>query len=173
MLIEMGKEKKKKSRITVMIPILSKKEMNPEFLDYACRDADEIVLMLVIDKDVMVGQFGFAATEIKEGTDLVETLSDWLSKKGKTAKEVVEWGPTDTKIIQVAQLNKVDKIVIVAQDNKFFKELVGKMEDALSIPVETFEVKPVKESEGGKTAGKAEDGAAENEYEGDAPQEVI
>ena len=131
-----------------LLPIISKKENKKDFLDAALKKGDEAVLLLVIDKDAMAGMFGFATNEIKQGNDLIEELKTALKEKKVKTEEVVEWGNTGTKIENMAQLKKVDKIILVEQDNEYFKKLINELKQKINVPVETFKVKeeaPVEE----------------------------
>ncbi len=142
--------------LRVLIPLVSKKENNELFLQKATEGAKEITLLLVIDKKEMVGQFGFAASEIMQGTALIEQIKKFLVEHGKRAKEIVEWGDTETKIEHIAILQKADKVFLLEQDNEYFKSLVKCLKKSLANKVETFaaaEQKPAKEENFG--IGKA------------------
>ena len=42
-------------------------------------------------------------------------------------EEIIEWGDTQSKILNLALLRKVDKVVLKKQDNQYFEELVKKL----------------------------------------------
>jgi len=110
----------------VLIPLLSEME-DEDFLRKAAEDAKEVILLLVVDTQPNQ-KFGFTTSQITKGRRLMETASNFLGKK-KKIEEIIEWGETDLKIINIAKLNQVDKIVIKNQseNNLLFKELVEKI----------------------------------------------
>lgn len=125
------KKKKKKRKVAVtpkylriLIPLISKKENSEEFLDKAIEGVGEIILLIVIDTNAMNQQFGFAASEISNGSALMEDVKALIGQKGKRADDILEWGNTLTKIDHIAKLREVDKIVLVKQENQYFKDLV-------------------------------------------------
>lgn len=115
----------------VLVPLLSKREAEPEFIEKIANKAKEITLLLVIDTNAMAGQFGFATNEIASGNALMQQAKTALGKKRKTCNDIIEWGDTATKIEHLAQLHQVDKIYVVKQDNKFFKDLLKNMKEKL------------------------------------------
>ena len=96
----------------VLIPLVSKMENDAEFLEQAITKAKEIILLLVIDTTAMKGEFGFAASEIMQGNNLMEETKHTIGLKRKTAKAITEWGPTVQKISNIARLQQVNKIAI-------------------------------------------------------------
>jgi hypothetical protein len=125
------KEKKKFINILsdfmkVLIPLLSEME-NEEFLKRATEKASEVILLLVVDTQPNQ-KFGFTTSQITKGRRLMENASSFIGKK-KKIEEIIEWGETDLKIINIAKLNQVDKIVIKEQgeNNFLFKGLVEKI----------------------------------------------
>ena len=96
----------------VLIPLVSKEEDDPDFLELAISKAKEIILLLVIDTSTMKGEFGFAASEIMQGNNLLEEAKHTIGLKRKTAKAVTEWGNTIQKIANIARLQQVNKIAI-------------------------------------------------------------
>ena len=116
----------------VLIPMLSGEEGNAEFMKRATKGAKEIVLQLVVDA-TGTNKFGFAASEIAHGNELMEGIKSKL--QGKTVDTVLEWGETERKIENLAKLQRVDKVVMVKQDNQYFKNLVKSLKEA-NIPVE-------------------------------------
>ncbi len=122
-------KKKVKAEITakqlkILIPLLSKKENEGEFLEKAIVGATEIILLLIIDTNAMNQEFGFAASEISNGNALMEDVKALLGKKRKKADDILEWGDTLTKIDNMAKLRQVNKIVLMKQDNQYFRDLV-------------------------------------------------
>lgn len=112
----MGKEK-------ILIPLISKKENDSDFLDTAVENAHEVILLLVIDTAAVGGSFGFTTSEISQGNMLVEEIKNYLESQGKHVFEVMEWGNTETKITNIAKLKEVDKVVLKKHKAQFLKEL--------------------------------------------------
>jgi len=134
----------------VLIPLVSKKENNPEFLQKATEGAKEAILLVVIDKSAMVGQFGFAASEIMQGNALIEQIRKSLEEKGKRVKDIEEWGDTAAKIENTALLQRADRIALFEQENEYFKNLVKELSKKLGKKVETIKITPPAEKEGAK-----------------------
>ncbi len=118
--------------IKVLVPLLSKREAHPVFIERVAGKAREIILLLVIDTKAMTGQFGFATNEIATGNHLMEQVKEALGKKRKSCSDVIEWGETATKIEHLAELHRVDKVYVVKQDNHFFKKLLQDMKEKLA-----------------------------------------
>ena len=112
----------------ILIPLLSKTENKQEFLAKALEGAKEVILLLVVDTKAMPGQFGFAATEIRQGNTLMEEIKKKTTEKKKKCTDVMEWGDTLSKILNATRLYKANKIVLKKQDNKFFEDLVKELE---------------------------------------------
>lgn len=129
----------------ILLPILSGKETNKEFLKTACKAADEAVLVLVIDQDAMAGEFGFATNEIRRGNDLIEELKGKIRKKRIIVDDVVEWGNTARKIENIIKLKNADKVVLVKQKNDYFKKLVKELKKNVKIPIETIKIEEAEE----------------------------
>lgn len=125
----------------ILIPLLSKKEDQPEFIERIVSEKGEITLLLVIDTGAMVGGFGFATSEIATGNALMQKTKLGLAKRKRSCNEVMEWGDTANKIEHFAQLQQVNKIFIVRQENQFFKNLLKEMRENLQgIEIETVAV---------------------------------
>jgi hypothetical protein len=136
----MSKKEKKELSPTVLIPLLSKQEENPGFLNSATQGFDYVTLLAVIDQTEMVGRFGFMANEIRSASQLLEKIKSFLEAQGKIAEDVLEWGETGQKIEHVAMLNNCAKIVLVQQENQYFKKLLKRLEESGKCPVETVAV---------------------------------
>ncbi len=115
----------------ILVPLLSKRESEEEFVATVAPGAGEIILLLVIDTHAMVGGFGFAAGEIAVGNALMQKVKTAFGKKRKTCNDIIEWGDTANKIEHLAELNQVAKIFVVKQDNDFFKKLLKDMKEKL------------------------------------------
>jgi len=139
---EKAEEKKDKgATLKVLVPLLSKKETHPLFVEKVANKAKEIILLLVIDTHAMSGGFGFATNEIAGGNHLMQEVKTALGKKRKTCNDIIEWGDTATKIEHLAQLQRIDKLYIVNQDNQTFKDLLANMKISLKgIEIETVDI---------------------------------
>jgi len=129
-----------------LVPLLSKREAEPGFVERVSGSAAEVILLLVIDTAAMAGQFGFAAGEIAQANALMQQVKIALAKKKKACDDVLEWGDTETKIEHFALLKDVKKIYLVEQDNHFFKKLVAELKEKLP----KIEIETVKLPEAGK-----------------------
>ncbi len=136
-----SKEKERPKGAKVLVPLLSKREAHPIFIEAIASKAGEVTLLLVIDTHAMSEQFGFATNEIAAGNHLMELVKEALGKKRKTCNDIIEWGDTATKIEHLAMLHSVDKIYLVWQDNHFFKKLLQDMQETLKgIEIETVKL---------------------------------
>ncbi len=127
-----GKKNSKQSEPDkLLVPLLSKKEANPLFIEKISSKAKEIVLLLVIDTKGMAGDFGFATSEIAVGNTLMQKMKLALGKRKKECNDVIEWGDTETKIEHLAQLHQVKEICLVKQENHFYETLVKKLKENL------------------------------------------
>jgi len=109
--------------LTVLIPVLSRKEDNEEFLKEATAKAKEILLLLVIDTKSSPSS-GFTASEIAQGQKIMDSVRERVGKMRKSCEELLEWGDTMTRIDHTAKLRRVDSIVLLREENQFFEELV-------------------------------------------------
>jgi len=129
-------KQEKKTGIKALVPLLSKRELAPAFIEAVASNAKEITLLLVIDTKGMAGEFGFATNEIAAGNHLMELVKTAFGRKRKTCDDIIEWGDTATKVGHFAQLHQVNKVFLVKQDNQFYKKLVkGLKEDLKGIEV--------------------------------------
>ncbi|MFH1752089.1 MAG: hypothetical protein ABH821_04095 [archaeon] len=122
----------------VLLPLLSSQENDKSFLTSALKEVSTIVLLLVIDKQDLGKDFGFAANQIYSGNKLLEELKKLLDMKGFEVVDVMEWGDTLTKIVQASKMHKVDRIVLKKMDNHYFKKLVKDLEKQVKAKIEVF-----------------------------------
>lgn len=127
-------------RETALIPLVSKKENNLDFITNVCAKADEIILLLIVDTAAMPGQFGFAASDISHGNQLMEEIKEIAKKKRTICNDLIEWGETIPKICNFAQLRKIKKIFLVKQQNEFFKKLVKELKEKTDAEIEIVEI---------------------------------
>ncbi len=128
----------------VLVPLLSGKESDPVFVESITSKATKIILLQIVDKGFM-GTAGTAMGEVMHFRSVMNEVKRQIGLKKKTCEEVTEWGTTTKKILSLAILQKVDKVVLVKQNNKFFEEVV----EALEKEKVNFEIvnlpEPVKE----------------------------
>lgn len=110
----------------ILIPILSEKENDPEFLEKAAKGATEVLLLTVVDPSPKE-MFGFAAGFLQKARAVMEGAKKMLGQKRKSVEDIVEWGDTQNKIINIALLRKVDKIVFYRQQSQYFNELLNRL----------------------------------------------
>ena len=112
----------------VLIPLLSKQEDNPEFVEKATKGALEIYLLLVINPADLAGEFGFAAHEISKGNKMMGLVTELIGPE-KAVQQIVEWGDTLSKIENLYKLKYVDEIRVKKQDNYWFQDIVKKLKE--------------------------------------------
>ena len=128
-IIDAEEEKPKGPKI--LVPLLSKREGEEEFIEAVVPGAGEIILLLVIDTHAMAGGFGFATGEIALGNALMQKVKIAFGKKRKTCNDIIEWGDTANKIEHFAELKQIEKIFVIKQNNDFFKKLLKDMKEKL------------------------------------------
>lgn len=121
----------------VLIPLISRNESNPEFIDKAVKGTDEVLLLIVIDKDDSL-----KASDISSSTHFLEEVKKMIGKKRKKCEDLTEWGNTTAKIKSTAIINKVNKIVLLKQENQFFEDLIQelKKEKELKNKIQLIEI---------------------------------
>ena len=124
--------------MSVLIPIISKKENSPEFLEKATRGQKQVFLLAIMDTGALAKNFGFATSEIGHGSELIDEIKKTLAPKGIEANDVLEWGDTHQQIINYAKLKKTKKVALIKQENKYFKDLVKDLKEQ-GFEVELFE----------------------------------
>ncbi len=93
-----------------LIPILTERELDSEFLEEA-RNADKIILLYVMDSDRMTGlPSGFMGNRIKSAEAIINQYKKKL--KGKEVDGFIEWGHWETKLMAFAILKKVDLVLM-------------------------------------------------------------
>jgi len=110
----------------VLIPLLSEHENDEKFLEQALKGARDVILLIVVDADSKE-EFGFAASHIQKARLIMEEVKTTIGKKRKRSEDIIEWGDTQNKIMNIALLRKVDKVVLKKQENQYFEELVKKL----------------------------------------------
>jgi hypothetical protein len=120
----------------ILIPLLSKEENKQEFLEKVAGSGKHVTLLTVIDTNSGKEKFGFAASQIGSCSSLAEEIRNKLKESVADIDYIMEWGDTLTKIEQIAQLKKVDVIVMKKQQNQFFDRLVEQLKhDKLNVEI--------------------------------------
>ena len=109
----------------VMIPLLSKKENDLEFIEQALKGAKEVVLLVVVDNSIAESDFGFALKQMAQANALLAEVKGIVGAKRKKATDILEWGNTAGKIANISKLREIDKVVLQMQKGKKFDELLA------------------------------------------------
>jgi len=112
----------------ILLPILSDEENDEQFLEKALKGTRDIIILIVVDSDSKQ-EFGFATSQIQKARSVMEEVTEIIGKKRKRYEDIIEWGDTQNKILNLALLRKVDKVVLKKQENQYFEELVKKLKD--------------------------------------------
>ncbi len=112
----------------VLIPLLSKQEDSPEFVEKSTKGAVEVYLLLVINPADLAGEFGFAAHEISKGNKMMGLVTELIGPE-KAVHQIVEWGDTVSKIDNFYKLKAIDEIRVKKQDNYWFEDIVKKLKE--------------------------------------------
>ena len=107
----------------VLAPLLTGKENSPEYIEAITSKVDSIIILQIIDKEFM-RKTSAAMSEVMHFHSLMDEMKKLIGAKRKTYEEITEWGKTTQKIASLALLQKVDKVVLVEQKNKFFDEIL-------------------------------------------------
>ena len=107
----------------VLIPILSKKENNEEFLRKALEKAKEVIVFLPVDSSGATTS-GFPMSEIASGQKLMDEITAKVGRMRKRSDSLLEWGDPVKNIDHIARLRGIERIALVKQENEFFKQTV-------------------------------------------------
>jgi hypothetical protein len=107
----------------VLVPLLSGKENSNEFINTVSKNADKIILLQIIDREFM-NKTSTAMGEIMQFSTIMSEIKKKIGLKRKSCDEITEWGSASKKILSIAIIQEIDKIVLVEQDNKFFEDLI-------------------------------------------------
>ena len=110
----------------VLAPLISGKESSEEYVNAITNKVDKTILLQIIDQDFM-DKTSTAMGEVMQSSTLMESLRQKIGKKRKTCEEITEWGSTIKKIISIALIQEIDKIILVEQDTKFFEDLLEEL----------------------------------------------
>lgn len=123
----------------VLIPLLSGKENNGEFLKKACEKAKEVIVFLPVDTAGKATS-GFTMTEIAQGQKLAGEITLRIGRMRKKAESLLEWGDTLKNIDHVARLRGIERIALLKEDNEFFKQTVRKLKKKRGYKVKVISV---------------------------------
>lgn len=115
----------------ILLPLITGKENEVNYLEEATKKAFEIVLLQIVDRDSKPKDVGFASSSVRQGTKLMESIKEFVEQKKKKAKEITQWGKVEEKIFAIAFLEKVDKVVLKKQSGKWFSELEKQLKNKL------------------------------------------
>jgi hypothetical protein len=131
----------------ILVPLLSGKEDNPEFINAITARGKKIILLQIVDKEFLA-KTSTAMGEVMQNHALLTKVKKSIQSKKKTVEEITEWGTTIKKILSIAILQKVDKVFLVKQNNQFFGDILKAM-DKEKVPYEVIEVKVEEKKEKG------------------------
>jgi len=127
----------------ILVPLLTGKENAPNFVDVITNKVDEIILLQIVDKDFH-SKTGAAMGEVRQFRMLLDVLKKEIGAKRKKYDELTEWGSTIPKIVSIALIRKVDKVVLVKQNIQFFSDIVKELKKN-KIEVDVIEVVTLEE----------------------------
>ncbi|MBN2127481.1 MAG: hypothetical protein JW703_03775 [Candidatus Diapherotrites archaeon] len=132
----------------LLVPVLTKKEANPFFVEeiLSLKPA-EVILLSVIDSKKESNNFGFSSNEIALANSIMNELEKQLKEKKMRTEPVLEWGETIQKIVNSALLFKAKKVLLIENELpetiQLIDELNSKKINALKVAFK--EPEPVKE----------------------------
>ncbi len=112
--------------VKVLVPLLTGKEKENDFVEAFTSKVDEIIVLQIIDKDFM-NKTASTIGEMRQSRVVMEEVKKIVGLKKKKYSEATEWGSTINKIISLAVLQKVDKVFFVNQQNQFFGDILKEL----------------------------------------------
>jgi len=110
----------------ILAPLISGRENSEEYVEAITKGADKVILLQIIDRDFM-NKTSAAMGEVMHFSTMMVELKKMIGKKRKPCDEITEWGHTIKKILSIALIQKIDKVVFVNQNNAFFKEILQEL----------------------------------------------
>lgn len=93
-----------------LIPILTGKENDPQFIKEVTDECDKLILLHVVQREeVEEVPAGFAGSRIKKGEDIMEEIAEEVGPYLEVEINM-EWGELERKLLAVAKINNVDEI---------------------------------------------------------------
>ena len=114
--------------LKILVPLLSGRENDKLFIDALCKEAKEVVILQIVDKQFLP-KAGSAMAEVRQYRIVSDDLRKAIGAKRKKFLEMTEWGITIPKIISTAMFQKVDKVYLVKQSNQFFDEIINALKE--------------------------------------------
>lgn len=112
--------------MNILVPLLSGKEDDDKFVESFSKGADKIILLQIIDKEFM-NKTSTAMGEVMQFSSLMNNLKKKIGQKRKACDEITEWGQTIKKILSIAFIQKVEKVFLIEQNNKFFEDITKEL----------------------------------------------
>ena len=123
-------------RMKVILPVLFGQDFSRAFLNNIVKEADEAVVLGIIDADKMEKASGSEMANIAEIEGRVEKVEDYLIRKGVNTKSAVQWGEMERIITNTAKLHKANKVVLLYTPEEFFPKIVRILKKELSCELE-------------------------------------
>lgn len=114
--------------LKILIPLLSGRENDPIFINSLSKDAKEVVILQIVDKQFLP-KAGSAIGEVRQFRIVADALRKALVSKKKKLIEMTEWGITIPKIVSIALMQRVDYVLLVKQNTQFFEEVTQALKD--------------------------------------------
>ena len=127
--------------MNVLAPLISGEEGREEYVEAISKGADKVILLQIIDREFM-NKTSTAMGEVMQFSSLMNTVKKQIGQKRKACDEITEWGATIKKILAIALIQDVDKVVLIEQDNKFFEDITKELKknkikfETVSLPSE-------------------------------------
>ncbi len=121
----------------VLVPILNPSYSQEHFIQRIVRDASVVYLLLVLDPKSAHNPFGFKTSEIMLGRETVDLVKNKIKENKRLCTDMLEWGDTLEKIVQIAEMKNVDKIMLYnAENNPHFVHTINDVQSRTKIVVE-------------------------------------
>ncbi len=121
----------------VLVPILSPADANDAFVQHISENASVVYLLLVLDPKSASASFGFKTSEIMVGRETIDKMKLKIKENKRLCTDILEWGNTLEKIVQIAEMKQVEKILVYnGKSNAYFQHVVNDIQKQTPIPVE-------------------------------------
>lgn len=110
----------------ILAPLISGKENNELYVDAITKGVDKVTLLQIVDRDFMA-KASTAMGEVMQFSKVMNELKKSIGLKRKSCNEITEWGHTINKIVSISIIQKIDKVVLIEQDNKFFEDILKEL----------------------------------------------
>ena len=124
----------------VLVPILNPSYAQEPFIQHVVREASVVYLLLVLDPKSAHNPFGFKTSEIMLGRETVDLVKSKIKEHKRLCTDMLEWGDTLEKMVQIAEMKNVDKILLYnGENNPHFVHTINDIQSRTKIPVECVE----------------------------------